>query len=85
MSHKPDRSPTMGARTTGNLSKRKAAGNQSMNKGGRYSPLQKMVEADSKKALKKAQKLKAGTTETGQRSEPVILNPDKNIIAQGVN
>ncbi len=84
MSHIPSRSPMMGARATGDLSKRKAPGNQSMNGGGRYDnrAITQIAEADSKVALKKAQQKKA--VKAGQGAEPIIINPDKNIIAQGI-
>ena len=82
MGHMPDRAPMAGNRKLGDLSQRTEAGNQSMNNGGRWdtNAIKKVVKEDSKKALEKAQQKKSGA-----RSEPVILNPDKNIIAQGVN
>lgn len=81
--HIPKRSPVMGSRKTGDLSSRKAPGNQSQAQGGRYDT-QAIAEADRKVAMKKANLMK-NKTETGQSSELVVLNPDKNIIAQGVN
>ena len=87
MVHIPQRAPILGNRKLGDLSQRKGPGNQSMNDGGRYdtNALRKLAESDSKKALKKAQQKKMGKTETGAPAEPVILNPEKNIIAQSLN
>ena len=86
MSHKPERAPVQGNRKLGDLSQRVDAGNQSMNNGGRWDTdaTRKMVKEDSKKALAKAQE-KKNNKETRARGEPVVLNPEKNIIAQGVN
>jgi hypothetical protein len=84
MSHKPDRAPVAGNRKLGDLSQRVDAGNQSMDNGGRWDTdaTRKIVKEDSKKALMKAQQKK---TNKAGKPEPVILNPEKEIIAQGIN
>lgn len=79
----PKRSSIMCNRKTGDLSDRKVPGNQSQAQGGRYDT-QAMTEADRKIAMEKAKNLK-NKTETGQASDLVVLNPDKNILAQGLN
>lgn len=87
MVHIPQRAPILGNRKLGDLSQRKGPGNQSLNDGGRYdtNALRKLSEADSKKAVAKAQKMKMGKTVTGQPAEPVVLNPEKNIQAQSLS
>ena len=77
----------MGNRKTGDLSDRKAPGNQSQAAGGRYDT-KALAEADTKKALTKMQQKKIqlrGKTSTGQVSDPVELNPERNIQGQGLN
>jgi len=69
----------MGNRKTGDLGDRKAAGNQSQAGGGRYD-INEIAKEGTKEALTKAQLIKNGKTATGQRADPIELDPEKTGI-----
>ena len=86
--HIPRRSSVMGNRKTGDLSDRVAPGNQSQSAGGRYDT-RALAESDMKKAIAKVNskhKTKGGTvvgkTPTNNVSDPIVINPEKNIQGQ---
>lgn len=78
--HIPVRSPIMGNRKTGDLSQRKAPGNQSQAGGGRYD-VDEAIQAEKKEGTQKA--LRRASAKKG---EEIYINPEKpDIIGRGYN
>ena len=85
--HIPRRGSVMGNRKTGDLGDRVAPGNQSQAAGGRYDT-KALAEEDMKTVIgkmnskKKGKGTVVGKTPTRNVSDPIVINPEKNIQGQ---